>query len=148
MTFKPKSKKTNFKNVLSNAMRMVPRNSVVFLISDFMAEGKETFEEFERDLKIFRKAQDLVALSVRDPREFKLPNIGYIEAINPETGHKELLNLNKKSTRAHFNRVQDRYFNDLRDKFKRLGVDVVDIKTHKSYVPQLLTLFMGRERRN
>lgn len=148
MTFQAKSKKTDLKKVLSSTLSMIPRNSVVFLISDFMPMRKEDgFENFERELKIFREAQDLIALSIRDPREFSLPNIGYVEAVNPETGRKELLNLNKKSIRDSFTQVQNQYFEALKHNFFRNGVDFLDIRTNGSYVHQLLTLFMTREKR-
>ncbi len=148
MSFEPESRGTDFKNVLSSSLAMVPRNSVVFMVSDFIPEKGKSFDDFKREIKIFKKAVDLVALSIRDPREFLLPNIGYIEIVNPETGHKELLNLNKKSVRESFHKIQSGHFDMLTEEFKRLGIDFLDLRTNKSYVPQLLALFMQRERRS
>lgn len=165
MTFKPKSKGTNIKNVLSNALNMIPRSSIVFMISDFVANKEQGLLEkllpiggdkskkslqidFEREMKVMRKVQDVVAMSIRDPREFTLPNIGFVELLNPETGEKELLNLNRGSTRKRFKGVQTRYFAELKEKFKYMGVDLLDIRTDKPYVSQLLNLFLTRERRS
>lgn len=147
MTFEPKSKKTDLKNVLSSSLGLVPRNSVVFLVSDFLPTKDQDFESYRKELRIFRQAQDLVAMSIRDPREFNLPNVGYVEIVNPETGKKDLLNLNKKSVREEYKRVQTEHFENLKTKFKYMGIDFIDIKTHKPYIQQLLTLFMSREQR-
>lgn len=164
-TFKPKSQGTNFKEVLSSAMSMIPRNAVVFFISDFLpnrdgdsvvkfqSNGGHTRQDrvvldFEKELKVMNKAQDLVALSIRDPREFYLPNIGFMEIWDPETGNKELLNLNRKSTRDKYKKVQEGFFSALKDKFRSMGIDFMDLRTNKSYTTQLLSFFLQRERRN
>lgn len=152
ITYKPKSKKTNLKKVLEEAITLIPRNSVVFLISDFISSDteKELSENFdyEKELKLLRKTQDLIAISIRDPREFDLPEIGLIEVVNPETGHKDLLNLNRKSVRLRFAEMQNKHVNFLVDKFKRLGIDFLNLQTGKPYIQTLLTLFLTRERRN
>ncbi len=152
ITYKPKSKKTNLKKVLEEAITLIPRNSVVFLISDFISSDteKDLNENFdyERELKLLRKTQDLIAISIRDPREFDLPEIGLIEVVNPETGHKDLLNLNRKSVRLRFAEMQNKHVNFLVDKFKRLGIDFLNLQTNKPYIQTLLTLFLTRERRN
>lgn len=150
LTFSPNSKRTDLQSALSEAMVLIPKHSVVFLISDFInPEGSgQDILGFERELKILRQTQDLITISIRDPKEFDLPNIGYIELIDPETGHKELCNLNRKSTREQFNKIQETYLNLLKNKFKKLGIDFLDLYTDKSYIPLLLNLFLTRERRN
>ena len=150
LVFKPKSRKTDLKTVLADAMTMLPKNSVLFLLSDFIDKEHQIDSaklNYDKELKVLRKIGDLIAFSIRDPREFKLPNIGFVEVINPETGHKELLNLNKKSTRQRFAAVQEEHFNKLKDNFRKLGVDFMDIRTDKPYISQLLSLFLTRERR-
>ncbi len=142
LTFQPRSKRTDLKYALTEAISLIPRHAIVFLVSDFIDSA-----DYERELKVLRKTQDLIAISVRDPREFDLPNIGYIEVINPETGHKELLNLNKKSVRELFSYQQQQHLVNLKIKFKKLGIDFLDLSTDKPYVSTLLNLFLTRERR-
>jgi hypothetical protein len=124
----------------------------VFLISDFLPErpnqgGFDMNFNCERELKVLRQSNDLIAVSIRDPREFKLPNIGFIEVVNPETGSRELLNLNKKSVRGQFEKVQTGFMTDLRSSLRSLGVDLLELTTDKPYVTQLMKLFLMRERR-
>lgn len=163
LTFKPKSKKTNLKRALQEAISLMPKHSIVFLISDFIKSkapvvselssqsSTKSFEEsfdYEKELKLLRKTQDLIAVSIRDPREFWLPNIGFIELINPETGHKQLVNLNRKATRDLFAHLQSDYVERLKAKFKRLGIDFLELSTQKPYIATLLHLFLTRERRS
>lgn len=145
LTYQPKSKKTNLQLVLKEAIKAIPRNSVVFLISDFLEEAGF---DYERELKILTKTQDLIAVSIRDPREFTLPNIGYIELSDPETGKKELVNLNRKSAREKFQESQTRHREELKQRFKSLGIDFLDLLTSRSYINALLNLFISREKRN
>ncbi len=152
LTFKPISQRTNLRQVLQEANRLIPKRSVVFLISDFLPErpsqgGFDMNFNCERELKVLRQSNDLIAVSIRDPREFKLPNIGFIEVVNPETGSRELLNLNKKSVRAQFEKVQTEFMSDLRGSLRSLGVDLLELATDKPYVTQLMKLFLMRERR-
>ncbi len=152
LTFKPISQRTNLRVVLQEANRLIPKHSVVFLISDFLPErpnqgGFDMNFNCERELKILRQFNDLIAVSIRDPREFKLPNIGFIEVVNPETNSRELLNLNKKSVRSQFEKVQTEFMADLRSNLRRVGVDLLELTTDKPYITQLMKLFLMRERR-
>lgn len=152
LTFKPVSDRTNLRAVLGETIRLIPKRSVVFLISDFLPErpnqgGFDSNFNCERELKMIRQSNDLIAVSIRDPREFKLPNIGYVEVVNPETGSKELLNLNKKSVRLQFEKVQTEFLEGLRNTLRSMSIDLLELTTDKSYVTQLMKLFLMRERR-
>jgi uncharacterized protein (DUF58 family) len=144
LTYQPKSSKTDLKNSLKEAIKVIPRHSVVFLISDFLEDSGFTYE---KELKILAKSQDLIAVSIRDPREFSLPNIGYIELVNPETEKKELMNLNSKKVRESFELHQKTHREQMKQNFKLLGVDFLDLFTSKPYINLLLNLFISRERR-
>ena len=156
LTFKPKSKKTNIKKVLQDAIKVIPRNSIVFFISDFIDEtpseseekNKKTNLSYEQELKILRKTLDLILISIRDKREFKLPNIGFIEIGDPETGEKQLLNLNRSSVRTSFFNSQKSYQQNIKNSLKHLGVDFLEIINGNAYINDLLKLFLRREKRN
>jgi uncharacterized protein (DUF58 family) len=152
LTFKPKSTKTDLKLTLSEAIRLLPKHSIIFLVSDFLnsspaADFTDSFN-YVRELKILRKTQDIIAISVRDPREFSLPNIGFVELINPESGDKQLLNLNRHGVRVAFQKIQLEYFHKLKHQFNSLGIDFLPLQTNRSYIPYLLNLFLTRERRS
>ncbi|MEY3370547.1 MAG: hypothetical protein RLZZ361_1217 [Cyanobacteriota bacterium] len=146
LSYTPSSPKTNLKAVLQEASRRIPPRSVVFLISDFINFDNEI--DYIAPLKILRNTQDLIAVSIRDPREFSLPNIGFIEIVDPESERKTLLNLNKKSVRNKFLEKQKNQQDQTRAMFKSLGIDFLDLYTHKPYIKDLLELFIRREKRH
>lgn len=150
LTYEPKSLKTNFKNTLSEALKMIPNKSVVFMISDFLDASFDpnTHLYYEKELKLFSRKHDFIAISVRDPKEFTLPNIGYMEIANPETGKIELVNLNRKAVRDTYSQIQIAHLRYLKNKFRKLGIDFLDLRTDKPYTPELLKLFLRRERRS
>ena len=151
LLFEPKSKKTNFKNVLTEALQMIPRNSVVFMISDFINNTGNSFEynfDFERELKLLARTQDFIAVSIRDPFEFALPQLGFLELVDPESGQVTLMNLNRKSVREKFTKSQKDHMAFLKNRFKKLKIDFLKLFTHKPYIHDLLMLFLTREKRN
>lgn len=152
LSFEPSSKKTNLKDSFAEAVKLIPQHSVVFILSDFLASSSlESFEDtynYQRELKLLKGKHDVIAVSVRDPREFNLPNIGFMELINPESGQKQLLNLNRKSVRTAFKASQLKHFSFITKEFKRLGVDFLDLRTDRSYIQDLLSFFLRRERRS
>ena len=152
ITFKPESKKTDIKNVLSEAIKIIPKHSIVFYLSDFIDDNSFSNSPkslaYEQELKILRKIQDLILISIRDSREYKLPNLGFMEINNPESGIKELLNLNKKSVREKFLEKQKKYQNKIKESYKKIGIDFLEITTNKAYINDLLKLFLRREKRN
>jgi len=151
LLFQPKSKKTNFKNVLSEAIQMIPKRSVVFMISDFINSDNSTAEfnfNFEKELKLLAKTQDFIAVSVRDPFEFNLPKLGYLELVDPESGQVTLMNLNRESVREKFSKSQKDHMAFMKNQFKKLKIDFLNLYTHKAYIRDLLMLFLTREKRS
>ena len=60
--------------------RVQKRKAVVFLISDFLAP------EARHALAVCGKRHDLIAMSVSDPRESALPDVGFVSLMDAETG--------------------------------------------------------------
>ena len=150
LLFEPKSKKTNFKNVLNEALQMIPRHSVIFMISDFINNEENNCEfnfNFEKEMKHLARTQDFIAVSIRDPFEFALPKLGFLELVDPETGHVTLMNLNRESVREKYNKSQKAHMAFLKSKFKSLKIDFLKLYTHRAYINDLLMLFLTREKR-
>ena len=62
--------------------RVARRRAVAFLISDFLAP----VASYERALRIASRRHDLVPVSVSDPLEEAIPNVGFIELLRPGDG--------------------------------------------------------------
>ena len=137
----PQSSKTDIGVALEYLNRIANRRSVVFLVSDFMSEG------FEKALQIVNKKHDMVAITIRDPREISLPNVGFIELEDAETGEVFLLDTADPSIRENFSQQSTRKQEELEKLFKSMSVDHVAISTDRPYVDPLIRFFRMRAKR-
>lgn len=136
--FKPAHKGTDIGLALKYLRNVIKKRSVAFLISDLNNRN------FEEPLTIVSKKHDLVCIRVYDEREKDLPLLGLMKFRDAETGEVYWLDTASKSTREQFeqwNREQEKY---LKTTFTKAGVDLVNIPTHRDYVPPLMNLFRRR----
>ena len=139
--FQPQGKRTSVTSALDYLDRVLHRRSVVFLISDFIDE------DYERPLQLMRRRHDMVAVSIFDPRERVLPDVGFINLQDAETGEQLLVDSSRREVRAYFAQQQEREDQQRRALFRRNGIDEVSIDITKSYVDPLVRLFHERVRR-
>ena len=139
--FQPQGKCTSITSALDYLDRVLHRRSVVFLISDFIDE------DYERPLQLMRRRHDMVAVSIFDPRERVLPDVGFINLQDAETGEQLLVDSSRREVRAYFAQQQEREDQQRRALFRRNGIDEVSIDITKSYVDPLVRLFHERVRR-
>ncbi len=139
--FKPEEKKTDISLALDYLNRVVRRRSVVFLISDFIATG------FEKALRITNGKHDVVAVNIVDPRELELPDVGYIQLEDSESGEVVLLNSGDARVRRLFASQAGTAQSERDRLFKSINVDSIEIRTDKSYIEPLIEFFRKRARR-
>lgn len=93
------------------------------------------------------KKHDIVALRLYDIHEEELPDLGFIPVKDEETGLLQWVNTADRKVRNHFKAEALKRNEQLKDVFRRSGVDFTGIGTHESYVRPLMTLFKKREGR-
>src|SRR5260370_18324883 len=59
---------------------MLSHKAIIFLVSGFLGSN------VERPLKLLAQRHDVVAVTVEDPSERLLPDIGLVRLVDPETG--------------------------------------------------------------
>jgi uncharacterized protein (DUF58 family) len=139
--FKPEDSQTDLNVALEYLSRVIKRRSIVFLVSDFLTEN------YEKSLQVANRKHDIIAINIIDPREVELPNIGFIEMEDAETGETVIVDTSNPAIRGSFyNESKDE--RDKREKFfKSIGVDNINIKTDRSYVEPITRFFRMRARR-
>lgn len=137
--FKPEHKKTNLEVALKYLTNVIKKRSVVFLISDFLAEPN-----YKDALKIANKKHDLVALRVVDNSELELPKVGLVKLIDNESGKTMWVDTSNQSFRKQFAVNRIKFEDSLKDLFNRSGIDATNIYTHESYIKPLMNLFKNR----
>lgn len=139
--FKPEDAQTDLNVALEYLSKVIKRRSIVFLISDFLTEN------YEKSLQVANRKHDIISISIIDPREIELPNIGFIELEDAETGETIMVDTSSSAIRSSFfsETQQDR---EEREKFFRsIGVDNINIFTNRSYVEPITKFFRMRAKR-
>ena len=139
--FKPKKKGTNLSAALKYLDQVTNRRTVTFLISDFITKG------YEQDLRVANRRHDVIALTIVDPRERKMPKIGLLEFQDNETGERILLDTAHSAVRKKFKTEQIGRQEALQKQFRSMKVDSVLIEAGESYITPLIQFFRMRERR-
>jgi len=141
LNFKPRQASTDIEGALDFLGKVTKKRSVVFLVSDFQAEG------FEKPMRVIGKRHDLVAVTVVDPREVSLPNVGLVELEDAETGEIVLIDTGSAGIRKKYERLGREQSDRFRELFSSMGVDQIEVMTDRDYVPNLVRFFRMRERR-
>ncbi len=139
--FEPAHRGTDIAAALEFLSRVTRRQSVTFLLSDFMTSG------YESALKIAHKRHDLVPLVLRDPMERELPDVGLAAFEDAETGEMMLFDTSSFRARRSYAERIERTWEEQRRLFKRLKIDSVELLTEQDYVRPLVLFFKRRAAR-
>jgi hypothetical protein len=88
-----------------------------------------------------------VSITITDPKELDLPNIGMAQFDDPETGKTFNLDTSNETLRRSFRENALKITGERKKTFDRLGVDSVDIRCDIPYNRTLFKFFRVRERR-
>jgi len=141
LNFKPRQQKTDIAQALDYLGRITHRKAVVFLVSDFLAEG------YEKPLGILARRHDLIAISIADPRERELPKVGLIELEDAETGETVVVDSGSAQVRRRYEAIARERAERLDESFRSSGVDHIPVMTGRDHVRDLVRFFRARERR-
>jgi uncharacterized protein (DUF58 family) len=137
----PVPRETNLAAALEFLSRVVKRRAVAFLISDFLAP------QARQAMAVCNRRHDLVAITVADPREHVLPDVGFISLVDAETGRIVELDTRHPRVRTLFESRTAERSRQLSDELKKVGVDELPIRTDEDYLTSLRRFFRMREKR-
>jgi len=141
LSCKPAGTRTDLSVPLTWLSRVVPRKAVVFLVSDFLAQG------YDRELKLVGRKHDLVPVVIRDPLEESFPAMGLVDFEDPESGERLLVDTSDPSVRARFARRVAAERDARLRLFRKLELDHVDLRADDGYAQALHRFFETRARR-
>ena len=139
--FTPRGRGTDVAKALGYLNSVIHRKAVVFLVSDFMTEGYETA------LRVAARRHDVIAITISDPRESALPDIGRISVRDAETGRETLVNTSDPRVREAYEQEAERRIARRNEILRRNRVDVMHATTEKPYIEEIYRFFKMRERR-
>ena len=130
---------TDLDRALGDALSNLRQRAVLFLISDFVGPVPE------RVLQRAAARHDLVVLELVDPRDLEPPASGPVVLEDAETGEVALVRgrrvAREEAARAAAERQR------LRQLLVGLGVDRLELRTDRPYLPELVAFFERRKRR-
>jgi len=141
LCFRAERRGTDISAALEYLNRVLRKKSVVFLISDFISP------EYDRPMRLTNKRHDLVAMSITDPREVDLPDVGLIELEDAETGERALVDTASAGFQDRYARIATERRADLKRRLGAMDVDHVDISTNEPYDRPLMHFFRRRTRK-
>lgn len=140
LSYKSSSRKTDLNVPLDFLNRVLKKRAITFLISDFQDDG------YQSQLRTISKHHELIAISVQDEREIEMPNIGYIELEDAETGEVVLVNTSSKKLREGFSRNSKKLAKEKMDFFRSSGIGYIQVNTAEPYIDPIARFFRLRER--
>ena len=141
LAYEPKSSKTNIKNALEYLNHVIPKRSIVFLISDFYDT------QYELAMGITNRKHDFICIQIVDNIEITPPDNGFVITYDPETDKFFPVDFSDKKFQKAWRDVYQVHHNYLEKTCKKHNIDFLTIDTQIDYIPLLTALFKKREKR-
>lgn len=141
VAFRARGKGTNLAEALRYATRLLHHRAIVAVLSDFRANG------WEEPLGRLAAQHDVVAITVDDPRELDLPDVGWVELEDAESGQRMLLDTSHRATHDRVRVAAERLLQERARRLVQAGVDRVALRTDIPYAIPLRRAFAERAKR-
>lgn len=136
----PASTKTSINEGIKRALEIIHKKSVILIISDFIDEG------YEQNLRLIANRHDVVVIHLKDDRETHLPNLGIVPVYDKESQKTVWVNTSSKDFRKKLEKTYTVNKGELEQFCKKHQINYLEINTKDNYVPQLIKLFMIRNK--
>ena len=137
----PQRRSTSIAAALEFCQQVLPRRTVMFLISDFLDDG------YLQVLRHAHRKHDVVSVLITDPREAEMPPAGLVTLEDAETGKTRVVDTASAEFRAELERAAKARRASLGDALRSSGIDLIDLDATGSVVEPLLRFFRERARR-
>lgn len=138
-----RSAATDLRAFLQAAFRLIPRRSLVFLVSDFFSGPG-----WPKPLADLARRHDVLAVRLYDPLEADLPDLGLVVVQDAETGEQVLVDTHDGGFRRRFAAAAARRERALRLAFADAGVDALELSTDDDLLDAILRFADLRKRRS
>jgi uncharacterized protein (DUF58 family) len=142
LAFEPVGTGTDIAAAVDYAGKMLVHKAIIFLVSDFQEE------ELEQPLKLLAQRHDVVAVTVDDPSEHELPDLGLARFVDPESGLTLDVDTSDPAVRARFAEAVTEETTARKRLLRRLAIDEIPLHTDGGVVDPLIKFFRTRETRS
>jgi uncharacterized protein (DUF58 family) len=134
---------TDLRDFLRTAFQLIPRRSLVFVVSDFISAPG-----WGEPLAHLAQRHEVVAVRLYDPLERDLPDLGLLVIQDSETGEQLFVDTHDRGFRKRFAAAAERRENALRATLGEAGVDCLELSTDDDLVDAILRFADLRKRRS
>jgi uncharacterized protein (DUF58 family) len=134
---------TDLGDLLRTAYHVVPRRSLMFVVSDFIS-----VDGWAQPLAHLAQRHDVVAVRLYDPLEMSLPDLGMVVIQDAETGEQLFVDTHDRGFRRRFEAAAKAREEELRKGFLVAGVDALELSTNDDLVDAVLRFADLRKRRS
>ncbi len=134
---------TNLQDFLTTAFAVMPRRSLVFVISDFISTPG-----WGKPLAQLAKRHEIIAVRLYDPLEMEMPDLGLLVIEDAETGEQLFVDTHDKGFRRRFAEAAQRRERTLRTSLRDAGVDALELCTDDDLVDAIMRFADLRKRRS
>lgn len=138
LEFEPDSRGTDVTEALRFLNNVVKKRSIAFVLSDFIDD------QFSDSLKIAARKHDCIALQISDLHELELPNMGMALFRDEESDYSRWIDTSSKKVRKNYAEDAAKRQGELKNIFRKAGVDFEQVFTDGDYIKPLMRLFKRR----
>jgi uncharacterized protein (DUF58 family) len=138
-----RSEATNLQDFLATAFQIIPRRSLVFIVSDFISTPG-----WAKPLAQLARRHEVVAVRLYDHLERELPDLGLLVMQDAETGEQIFVDTHDRKFRKRFAAIAERRENELRGAFRQAGVDALELATDDDLMDAILRFADLRKQRS
>lgn len=144
LEFEPEDKGTNVGEALRFLTNAIKKRCTAFLLSDLIDMDSQLKPKYENAIKIAANRHDISVVSVYDPREREIPDIGLVRIVDSESGKENWVDTSNRTVREHFNDWNTKVLLSTQQCLRKYKIDSVSISTNEDFVKGLIALFNKR----
>jgi uncharacterized protein (DUF58 family) len=137
----PRDAGTNLQAGFDFLNKIQHRRALLFVFSDFLDAG------YEKAMQRTARRHDVVAVTIRDPREDALPDVGLLETQDAETGQCMLVDTSHQEFQQAFQTQRQQRQDAFQQWTRAHKIDVLAAATAGRHLDELMRFFQQRQRR-
>ncbi|HNR08881.1 MAG TPA: DUF58 domain-containing protein [Saprospiraceae bacterium] len=134
----PRGKGTRVAGALQFFNNILKKRSIAFILSDFWDR------DYELPLRILANKHDLIGIQLYDRVEQQLPDIGFVQSYDLETGQLQWIDTSSRSLRKEYEERFAKHLADTSEIFRKSSSDLIQLRTDHSYIEALMAFFKKR----
>ena len=144
VAFEPKSRGTDIGLGLETLNKVIKRQGILLLISDFLAP----LSSFAKPFRLAAKKFDLIPLILQDKLEHHLPRLGVcLDITDPETGETDLISLADTDVNTALDKFHREHDAQLRRLFNPYKIEPIVVDTAQNTADPVIAFFKRRAKR-